>query len=192
MKVLVSATPVSLWHEIIHEAEGMCRTHLEEDIEAYLVLMLVRYMDKPEVVKQIMAVNFLENIQFSSQQHELLLKGVGDMCLLFSGLFPGLAEKRLVKIGYFVNLGRSAYSNISKSNNDVYNHLTRQFVSIVDILQSIRCYSREHPDLLPLQAYELWNELGSQRALGVLKRYTHAVPLATPVKGDDDPLIQIK
>ncbi|MDR3478684.1 MAG: hypothetical protein P4M14_11710 [Gammaproteobacteria bacterium] len=192
MKVLVSATPVALWREIIHEAESLCGTQLQEEIEAYLVFMLVRYMDKPEMVKQIMATSFLEGLKLSANQREVVLKGVGDTCLLFAGLFPGATEKRLVKIGYFINLGRSAYSNISKSHNDVYGRLTRHFVTIMDVLQSTRCYTKECPDLLPLQAYDLWNESGSQRALGVLKQYTKATPISINLNDEDDSLIRFK
>jgi hypothetical protein len=192
MKVLVSATPVALWQEIIHEAENVCGTHLQEEIEAYLVFMLVRYMDKPEMVKQIMATSFLEGLKLSAHQRELMLQGVGDGCLLLSGLFPGAAEKRLVKISYFINLGRSAYSNISRANNDVYSRLTRQFVPIMDVLQSTRRYTKDYPDLLPLQAYDLWNESGSQRALAVLKQYTKATPVSIRVSDEDESSDQFK
>jgi hypothetical protein len=47
----------------------------------------------------------------------------------------------------------------------------------MDVLQSIRLYSKDSLDLLPIQAYELWTETNSKRALSVLKQYTSAIPI---------------
>jgi len=177
MKLLVSATPVSLWQEIIHEAEETCDVILQEELEAYLVFLLVRYTTKPDIAKNLMAAQFLQGIEFNKKERELALQNVGDNCLLFSGLFPGIAEKRLVKISYFTNMGRTAYATISEKSNDIYSSLSQQFVSLMDVLQSVRLYSDQYPDLLPIQAYDLWNETGSQRALKVLRQYSSATPL---------------
>jgi hypothetical protein len=174
MKVIVNATSIGLWQEIICEAEAACATPLKAELEYYLAAMLIRYMNKPEIAKEVMASRFLESIKHSPKQRQFALQQVGDTCLLFSGLFPGMAEKRLVKISYFVNLGRSAYANISSTSNDLYDLLTQEFVPLMDVLQSIRKHSTDYPELLPLQAYDLWQEANSQRALKVLKQYTNS------------------
>ena len=101
------------------------------------------------------------------------MKEVGDHCLLFAGLFPRAAEKRLVKISYFVGLGQGAYSTISQCTDDLYGLLALQFVVLTDVLQSIR----QGYDLLPLEAYEQWNDTGSQRALRILQEYTKSTPI---------------
>jgi hypothetical protein len=178
MKVLVNSTPVALWQNIIHEAEIACSTTLPDELEAYVVMLMLRYMDKPELTRQIMATQLLEGLKQHASAREASLQRVGDACLLFSGLFPGLAEKRLVKISYFINLGRGAYATVSRTSNDLYALLAQQFVAIMDILQSIGQHAQQKPQLMPLQAYELWNECGSQRALRVLKQYTQATPLS--------------
>ncbi len=177
MTLLVNSTSIALWHDVIHEAEAACTIVLKEEVESYLVFLLARYLDKPHFVKQIMANEFLQGLQLSKHKHQQAMQEVGDKCLLFSGLFPQVAEKRLVKISYFVNIGQSAYSAISSKNSDLYGMLAGQFVSLMDVLQSIRHYTKNMVDLLPMQAYELWNEVGSQRALKVLKQYTSATPI---------------
>lgn len=179
MKVLANSNPFILWEEIIHEAQASCETNLEKDIEGYLVMMLMRFMDKPEILQQIMATELLQTLLKPSLGRASTLQDVGDSCLIFSGLFPGIAEKRLVKISYFVNLGRGAYVSISQASNDIYSHLAKEFVSIMDVLQSIRNYAKDFPDLMPIQAYELWNDTGSKRALKALKKFTTGTPLAT-------------
>ncbi|MCD6038866.1 MAG: hypothetical protein K0S27_266 [Gammaproteobacteria bacterium] len=181
MNILVNSTAVALWYEIIHEAEKSCAITLNKEIESYLVFLMMRYLTQPEVVKHIMAHEFLAGMQSSAAQRQLALQGVGDKCLLFAGLFPNLAEKRLVKISYFVQLGQSAYNVLARSRHDIYALLGKQFVTLMDILQSVRQHTYGCPDLLPLQAYDLWNETGSRRAFSILKQYTSATPLKSPV-----------
>jgi hypothetical protein len=188
MKVLTNTSSAALWKEIVQEAEAACETTLNHELEAYLVFLLVRYINKPEIAKQVMATELMQALQVSTNARKIALQGVGDTCLLFSGLFPKVAEKRLVKISYFVNLGRGAYHAMSKTSNDLYSLLSQQFVSIMDILQSIRLQSPELPDLLPFEAYDLWNESGSKRALKVLKQYSSGTPIAVA----QDPSIIIK
>jgi hypothetical protein len=174
MKVLVNSTPIALWHDIIHEAEKECSTPLSHELEAYVVLLMVRYTNKPELAEQIMATQYLEGLSLPNKQREFQLQGVGDSCLLLSGLFPGIAKKRLVKISYFINIGRGAYVAVSKTSNDLYSLLAQEFVAIMDILQSISRFACNFPELMPLEAYDLWNESGSQRALKVLHQYSQA------------------
>lgn len=183
MTLLTNSTPVALWQSIIHDAQASCETPLTEELEAYLVFLLVRYTDKPEVAKQVMASEFLRSVMLDSRNRQVALQEVGDKCLLYTGLFPLVAQKRLVKIGYFVNLGQLSYETVSKKRNDIYNLLAHKFVALMDVLQSIRVYTSKYPDLLPLEAYELWNETGSQRALSVLKQYTKSSPVITIEKG---------
>ncbi len=176
-KLLHSNTSTALWYEIIYEAENSCEITLKQELEWYLIGLLIRFTANPQIVKQIMAIDFLQGLKLAKHQREVVLQDVGDKCLIFSGLFPANSEKRLVKPSYFVNLGQSAYLNISKNTNDIYALLSDEFVALMDILQTIRCYSKDYPDLLPIKAYELWKETGSRRAFSVLQQYTSAIPL---------------
>jgi hypothetical protein len=192
MKLLINPNPNGLWRDIIHEAEVQCRSNLQVELESYLIDLLVRFTNKPEVGKQIMGIQFMESLKQTHSERDVALQNVGDSCLIFSGLFPGIAEKRLVKISYFVDLGRSAYSTISRTSNDLYDLLTQRFVAIMDILQSLRSYTRQHPDLMPIQAYDLWNDTNSQRALRTLRQYSNAMPLRTSAVDDGPCIIRVR
>jgi hypothetical protein len=172
MGILVNTSTIGLWREILLEAQARCSTHLHADLESYLVFLLMRFSLKPEIAHQIMATEFLAGAQANFKMQQTTFQQVGDKCLIFSGLFPGIADKRLVKISYFINLGKTAYATISTKENDIFQSLADHFVLMMDVLQSIRLYSRDYPDLLPLAAYDLWKETGSHRALNVLKGYT--------------------
>ena len=175
MGLLINSTSLILWQDVIKYAENRCSITLEEELETYLISLLVRYTNKPDIAKHIVATAFLEALQKREpHQRHLCLQHVGDQCLLFSGLFPRIIEKRHVKISYFVDLGRSAYAALSNKTNDLYGSLAIQFVVLMDVLQSIRHSS----DLLPLEAYDQWAEVGSRRALKILQEYTaQALPI---------------
>lgn len=168
MGILYNSSSLALWHDIVLEAEKVCDIALEEELESYLVFLMIRYTGAPEVAKKIIATDFLEGVQLQNNMRALALQNVGDKCLIVSGLFPRVAVKRLVKISYFVHLGQSSYATISKNHDDIYSLLSKQFVTLMDILQSIKHNSQ----LLPLEAYELWNETGSKRAYSILKEYS--------------------
>ncbi len=173
MSMLINQSSLSLWQDTIKNAEQRCSITLNEDLEAYLIALLMRYSNRPDIAQRIFATAFLEGMQLRERQRSTSLQVVGDQCLLYAGLFPRAAEKRHVKVSYFVDIGQAAYSAISKTTNDLYWTLAIEFVLLMDVLQSIR----QTPDLLPLQAYEQWDELGSRGALKILQAYTRGIPI---------------
>ncbi len=173
MALLVNESVLRLWQDVIKQAENSCSIELNGTLEVYLISLLIRYTARPEIAQHVFATTFLEALKMHEAQRRLYLQKIGDECLLFTGLFPQITEKRHVNLGYFVDLGRSAYATISKTADDLYGSLSFQFVVLMDVLQSIRQY----PDLLPLQAYEQWNDVGSQRALKMLQQYIQGVPI---------------
>ena len=173
MTLLTHTNSLVLWQDIVKHAENRCSIALKKELEAYLVSLLNRYTDQPKVAKQVIATAYLEALNLRENERNISLQHIGDQCLLYAGLFPRMTERKLVKINYFVDLGRAAYATISQTTNDLYDLLALQFVVLMDVLQSIRPYS----DLLPLEAYEQWNELHSQRALRILREYTSGMPI---------------
>lgn len=167
MNMETPSSVIVLWRDAVKGAEDRCRVHLHEEIEAYLVSLLIRFSTKPELAKSMVATEFLRAMQEKDMLRRYSLAEVGDQCLLFSGLFPGIAERRQVKVKYFVDIGRSAYANISAHASDIYGSLAMQFVMLMDVLQSVN----QRHILMPFEAYELWHELGSKRALHALHDY---------------------
>jgi hypothetical protein len=60
----------------------------------------------------------------------------------------------------------------------------------MDILQSIRIQNL--PDLKPIEAYDLWNDAGSKRALKVLNQYSKATPVSVMLNDSGPCIIKIK
>lgn len=167
MSLITHENSQLLWQDLVRDAEDTCDIRLNQELETYLVSLLSRYLNKPEMTQSVFATALLEALQAEDVKRQTYLRDVGDRCLLFAGLFPRIAQKRHVKISYFVDVGRSAYYAIS-ATGDLFGSLAIKFVILMDVLQSIR----QPPDMLPLEAYEQWQELGSKRAYQILKSLT--------------------
>jgi len=182
--LVIQPTVTAQWHDLINEAQAAAHCQLNVTLESYLVFLLERFTRRPEIMSTILSMDYLEATTQAKQNHDQL-RDIGDRCLLFSGLFPQIAERRLVKISYFVSLGRSAYhqlaaniDNRKEQINDLYTCLTHGFVQLMDILQAIRGLDDSHNDRLkPLQAFELWQETGSQQAYQAIRAINDGLPL---------------
>jgi hypothetical protein len=177
--LVLQPTDTAQWHALVAEAQQACQLHLEEPLESYLVFMLMRFTGRPDLAARAMALEFLEAQPESTQQPDKL-RDVGDKCLLFSGFFPQLAEKRMVRVSYFVRLGRSAYHQLAelvdRETDRLYGQLAEAFVPVMDVLQAMRGLSGE-PPLGPLAAAELWSDTGSRMAYQALGETSSGIPV---------------
>ncbi len=164
--LVLQPTDLAQWHALVSEAQAASEHKLEEALESYLVFLLMRFADRPELARKIMALEFL-NAQQADPMQAGNLQEVGDQCLLFSGLFPQIAEKRMVRVSYFVNIGRSAYDQLSllvdRHSDRLFSSLAGGFVAVMDVLHAMRGLSGA-PVLQPLAAAELWADTGSRSA----------------------------
>ncbi|MEN8204704.1 MAG: hypothetical protein ABFS24_01715 [Pseudomonadota bacterium] len=165
-RLILEPTPQAQWQALVHEAQTACDRNLDESLESYLVFLLMRFADRPECTVRIMAEDYLRSQSLRGEQQAGQLREVGDHCLLFSGLFPQLAERRLVHVSYFVNIGRASYQQLSAVMDrgwaSVYQRLSEAFIVLMDILHAMRGLGGDTV-LTPLQAMDLWQETGSRR-----------------------------
>lgn len=175
--LILEQTEVAQWHSLIKDAEDQCSCNLDEAMESYLVFTLMRFMKDQDLASQAIALEYLRTHGLPKSMRIEQLRDIGDQCLLLSGLYPERAEKRLVRVSYYVNMGRSAYhhisDNVQQSVAELYRQLAEAFVTLMDLLQTIREFST--PALQPIQCLELWSDTGSPRAYDQLSQ--DAVPL---------------
>jgi hypothetical protein len=178
--LMLHPTTTAQWQALIQDAEQACHTPLGEELQSYLVFLLMQH-NSGEWIDHIMALKYLNALETQGRFREEQLREVGDECLLFSGLFPAHAERRRVRISYYVNLGISAYGVLSRSlagvRAKVYKKLSQKFVALMDVLQATRELEGNLPLLQPLQAMELWNDTDSAHAFATLQHYTPALPV---------------
>jgi len=179
--LLLHPTSTAQWHALVTEAQKAAHQHLEETLESYLVFLLMRYVTEPALASRILAIEYLNGVHTEGRERRSKLRDVGDQCLLYSGLFPQRADRLRVKISYFVNLGRSAYAEVSstarENPGDLYEQLAESFVGLMDILQTLRDLGSQQACLTPLNAIELWRDTGSDHARRTLEKTSKGTPI---------------
>ncbi|MDX1252431.1 MAG: hypothetical protein IDH49_09345 [Gammaproteobacteria bacterium] len=179
--LVINPTATAQWQALVMEAQAAAGCRLDEDMESYLVFLLMRFAGEPGAVKRILALDYLRAMDQAGRIRQEGLREVGDVCLIHAGLFPLQAQRRRVAISYFVDLGRSAYWQLAGylqgGSSGVYAHLAHDFVRLMDILQIMRTMSGQPFPLGLTHAYELWNDTGSTRAYAELSAATDALPV---------------
>lgn len=176
--LILEPTSTAQWHALVSEAESASARQLDETLESYLVFLLMRFVARPDLAGRVMAIDYLRGSAASGQLKEVALRDVGDQCLLFSGLYPRHAERRMVRVSYFVELGRGAYGQLAErlrhAGAEVYQQLAEGFVALMDVLQAMRSLDGS-PALDPLQGLELWADTGSRSGWESLRARTDSV-----------------
>lgn len=176
-KLILQPTATSHWKELLQDAEHKCNCSLDDEVESYLIFTLIRFTQNPHLASTALAPDFLKTQYLAGHARQQQLRDVGDQCLLLSGLFPQRAEKRLVRVSYYVDLGRSAYDHLSQllrqAMAELYRLLAHQFVQLMDVLQNLR----SEPALQPLQALELWADTGSDNAYRIVTTSSGGLPV---------------
>jgi len=174
--LILHPTALSQWQALVNEAEHHSSIQLSEELESYLVFLLMRFSEQSDFVHSILGMEFLESLKKLKLARQESLRDVGDKCLLLAGLFPGNARRRRVRISYYVNLGQSAYDSLSETYlnqfSNLFASLSDHFVGLMDILHTLRELTSEQSVLDLLQAEELWQDTQSKHALSVLRKKT--------------------
>jgi len=179
-ELMLSATSVEQWQELVAEARNSAEHHLGEELESYLVFLLMRFTRRPEMMARILALDYLRGLRERGRLRADRLREVGDHCLLYSGLFPAQARRRMVRLSYFVDLGRSAYDTLGDAERAatgrMFRRIARAFVELMETLQSMRVLASQEAAIDPLNAIELWQDTGSGLARRTLAATTDAFP----------------
>lgn len=168
-------TAIAEWYELIKEAQAISGQCYGDDLEGYLAFLLLRHFNDPGLCTHTLGIEYLEASDKKSSLKREQLRDIGDLCLLYSGLFPNLAEKRRLSISYFVDLGRTAYNGVAaeaekeKNLAKLFDELEMHFVGLMDVLHVIREMNGEN-ELSVIKAFELWEQTGSQYAKDVIAR----------------------
>jgi hypothetical protein len=164
-ELVLYPTTTAQWHALVNDAQLECALELGDELESYLVYLLMRFSTRPDLAHSVMALKFLEGMTNEGRVRALHMRDVGEQCLLLSGLFPRRAQRRRVKLSYFVELGQGAFYDLAGRAQDelaqLYAAICQYFVKMMDVLQAMRQMGGE-PALDRLAALELWQDTGSE------------------------------
>lgn len=141
-QLILHPTDLSQWHALVNEAQAATHIILNEHTESYLVFLLMRFSQGPELIESVLALDFLHAVNKPRLVQVEHLKAIGDKSLLFCGLFPGMAKRRHVNLNYFSEMGQSAYLTAGelqhKEQADLYFQLSSQFSDLQQVLRAMR------------------------------------------------------
>lgn len=136
--LLLQHSEVESWQALIQESSKAVGIFLPEELESYLVFLLMRFIKMPELAASVLALDYLEAQQQLSASKREYLHNLADKCLLYAGFYPDRASKKQVSVDYFVKLGRTAYLDLSdlteQHMSKLYQHLSEEFISLMEIL----------------------------------------------------------
>ena len=140
--VVTGHSETAQWYRLVNEAEAAAGTHLPEEVESYLVFLLMRFRSRPEMAGRILALDYLRGLLSGGRLREQRLQEVGDHCLLLSGFFPQRARRLNVSVDYFVDLGQGAYHSLASLDPQqlgrLFAELGERFVVMMDLLRRMR------------------------------------------------------
>ncbi len=141
-KIKIYSTNMSEWLSLVVDAQSKQSTYLCEDLESYLVFLLMRFSDKPNILSKVICLELLEINYSGSRVLEQDLQEIGDTCLIFSGLYPEISKKRNVNNSYYTEMGKTAYGTLSNHKDSIhrklYGLLYQEFTSLTNVLQAMR------------------------------------------------------
>lgn len=157
MTAILTDTPqLALWTDLVREAENAIGTRLDEELESYLVFLLIAHTRDVHLHHNAVALDYLLARAESGARHRQELRQIGDRCLLLAGLYPEQAERRMVSVGYFLTLGSRAYDELSSALRagmaELYERLARAFARLARVTLEVRRQMRE---IAPLVLHEL-------------------------------------
>jgi hypothetical protein len=142
IELLAQESPTALWRSLVQDAEQGAGARLNEELESYLVFLLMRHLQDARLAENVLALDLLEALARQGTQREQRLRTAGDRCLLLAGLYPEQAQRRLVSLGYFLDVGRHAYDELAcqvkGSLAALYRHLAAAFPQLIRVLIQIR------------------------------------------------------
>lgn len=148
-RLVLHPTSTAQWHSLVCEAESASNIFLDEELQSYLVFLLMRFLDKPGMTAKVLALDYIDSMLSSGQRKEDKLRDVGDVCLIHAGLFPRRAKRKRVSEQYFIDLGSGAYQQLSVVVEHpiapLYDRLSRSFLPIRDLLLAMSRQEEKMP-----------------------------------------------
>jgi len=155
--------------ELVEGALAHQRIAAGELTSFYVVNLLTGFLQRPAEDDQTpLAFRLAEALEAAGIRQKASLKQIGDFSLFVSGFFADSLNRKLVDVDYYVSIGGTAYTALSRYETDtfspVFAELADNFVRFVDVLSEVseRASLSSNVDLLRL--YERWLKTGSRRS----------------------------
>ncbi len=177
--------PDAYFHELIQSAFGRQKVEAQPETAFYLVKLLGRFLTtdrlysrdaEGHVKEEPIALLLKEAIEAPQvEQQRVLFRQAGDVSLYTAGYFQDSLTRKLVDVGYYIELGGKAYQLVAERAEErtlrgLYAELAEKFAKFVDVLAEVSDLTTPKTEKDLLRIYELWSRTGSERAAKILQQ----------------------
>ncbi len=178
MRTSLYTPETAKWYYLLNQAQADIRHYLDSDVESYIADMLFRFSCDAEGMLAYPKQG--SNIEWITGREKSLIKlqSAGERCLVTAGFFPEHANHAGLSLLHFIDLGRGAYHDLAEAmpGVNIYAHIDRNFVQVVDMLQKIGELSGVCQPIDLIQACELWQQERSHYGWKMIQANTNAFP----------------
>jgi hypothetical protein len=175
MKIISSQ---DFFNEMLTEAYKKYPLEQEHLVKPYLIKLLNKFIisenlfveEEGEIKKPTLAFLLKEAYEAPVDIQKNKFQHLGDVALYISGVFPDSLHRSLVGVDYYIQMGSSAYKQVSYYSKDnlLFLTLAKQFNNILDLLGEATCLTPQNEDQI-LKLYELYVITKSPRLLKKLQ-----------------------
>ncbi len=136
----------ALFATFVATGEEKARVTLSFNLRLFLVGCLAEYLHDLDIVRHVLALEYLETSKETGATRALRLKRAGDSALLLAGLFPERALRMNVSPRYFRHMGQGFYATLathlivtsSDKRGAFYNEVAHGFPLLARVLHDAR------------------------------------------------------
>lgn len=142
--VLVKASVTELFSPLIEDVSKTSKFALNDHSHAYILSILERYVFAGSLftkgkTESMVSEVFLRALQEEQvQEKRRKLKFLGESILFKSGFFAESFKRKILGIGYYIEIGSAAYKNLYEfSKNPAHGDLSHRFAGYVGLFSEI-------------------------------------------------------
>ena len=122
------------FYNVVKDTQSRSGLELPEHIEAYVVMLLANFVDKPDFLPK---ESFAEAYLKLSRPGNLSAKELGDTCLFVTGVFPTYGRKYGINRNYYMKIGIGSYQMVAEvMHGDLFGSLAQHFEFLSDFIDT--------------------------------------------------------
>lgn len=132
-------TYVKAAYEVIMLAESKSNINLEHEVEAFVVHTFARYMERPNIPTDAIAIKMMTAVGENGETQKLHFQQIAEECMLIDGL--GLNSRRWPTKKYYSDMGKLALEHrawVERPPELFYEKLAYHFDNISNVLHKVR------------------------------------------------------
>ena len=117
--------------DVVKETSATRGYDLPEPIEAYVVMLLANFVDKPDFLPDTFGPTFMQ-LKTSSEAKQL-----ADTCLFVAGVFPSIGTRKGLSRRYYQDIGSSSYEMVAGARHpELFNTLATHFDFLSEFIET--------------------------------------------------------